>query len=65
MSRYEAANILKNPGAYIDTGITKRTTYVLAGLGAGPAKLKKIDQYNKKGSGIIIIQEEEFLEMIR
>ena len=33
-------------------------------LGAGPSKLKKIDQYNHEGSEIEILNEETFLKMI-
>lgn len=65
ISREEAARAVKAHGADIDSGITKRTNYVIAGSGAGPAKLKKIEQYNNQGAGIRIIGEEEFLGMIR
>ncbi|MFO7891027.1 MAG: exonuclease domain-containing protein [bacterium] len=65
MTRHEAANILKSLGADIDTAVTKRTNYVLAGSGAGPSKLKKIEQYNNSGSEIIIIREKEFLDLIK
>lgn len=64
MTRQEAANIIKNLGADIDTGVTKRTNYLLAGSGAGPSKLKKVDEYNKNGAEIVIIREEEFIQMI-
>lgn len=65
ISRKEAANILKDKGADIDTGISKRTNYVVVGSGAGPSKLKKIEQYNLGGAEIIILNEETFLNMIK
>jgi len=65
LTRKDAARAVKAHGADIDTGITKRTNIVIAGSGAGPSKLKKIDQYNADGAGIRIIGESEFLGMIR
>lgn len=65
MSRQEAAQILKSKGADIDTNVTKRTKYVIAGPGAGPSKLKKIDQFNLQGANIEILDEEMFLCMVR
>jgi DNA polymerase-3 subunit epsilon len=64
ISREDAARAVKSHGADIDTGITKRTNIVIAGNGAGPAKLMKIEQYNAQGAGIRIIGEREFLGMI-
>lgn len=64
ITRIEAATILKAKGADIDTGVTKRTNYVIAGHGAGPSKLKKIELYNEAGANIIIVTEEKFLNMI-
>lgn len=65
ITRNEAAKAVKTCGADIDTGITRRTNFVIAGSGAGPAKLKKIEQFNAQGAGIRIIREEEFLGIIR
>lgn len=65
MSRKEAAQILKDKGADIDTSVTKRTKYVIAGAGAGPSKLKKIEKLNFEGAEIEIIKEETFLCMIK
>lgn len=65
IGREDAAKIIKNMGADIDTGITKRTNYVIVGSGAGPSKLKRIDEYNKSGSNIKKLYEKEFLEMIQ
>ena len=63
-AREEAAKILKNKGADIDTLVTKRTRYVIAGKGAGPSKLNKVDEFNSKGSYIEILNESAFLDMI-
>jgi DNA polymerase III subunit epsilon len=64
ISREDAAKAVKDHGADIDSGVTKRTNYVIAGSGAGPAKLRKIEQFNNEGSSIKIVGEEEFLGMI-
>ncbi|MBU8893025.1 MAG: 3'-5' exoribonuclease [Bacteroidales bacterium] len=64
ISRQEAAEIVKNLGADIDTGITKRTNYVITGKAPGPSKMKKIEKYNNEGSDIKIVFENEFLEML-
>jgi DNA polymerase-3 subunit epsilon len=64
ITRKEAAEILKAKGADIDTTVTKRTKYVFAGKGAGPSKLKKIDEFNSQGAKIEILDEATFLKMI-
>jgi DNA polymerase III subunit epsilon len=65
ISRDEAAQITKKMGADIDTGVTKRTDFVIVGEGAGPSKLKKIHEFNSAGANIKIINEEEFLGIIQ
>lgn len=65
ISRDEAAKFVKSKGADIDTGISKKTNYVIAGHGAGPSKLKKIEDFNSNGSLIKIINEIELLEIIK
>jgi DNA polymerase III subunit epsilon len=65
ISREEAARAVKAHGADIDSGITRKTNYVIAGNGAGPSKLKKIEQFNSEGARIQIIGEEEFLEILK
>ena len=64
ISRQDAANKIQIMGADIDTGVNKRTNYVIVGHGAGPSKLKKIEDLNASGSNIRIIREDEFLTMI-
>jgi DNA polymerase-3 subunit epsilon len=64
MGKKETASILKNFGADVDTSISKKTRYVIAGTGAGPSKLKKIEELQAKGCDIEILFEKQFLEMI-
>lgn len=65
IQREEAARIIKDLGADVDTGVTPKTNYVIVGSEPGPSKLRKIEKYNKEGSSISIIYEEEFLKMIQ
>lgn len=65
MERENAAEIVKRMGGDIDTGISKKTDYVIIGNGAGPSKLKKISDYNQLGSQIKMMYEKEFLEIIK
>jgi DNA polymerase-3 subunit epsilon len=64
MTRHEAAEVLKNLGADIDTGITKKTHFVVTGKDPGPSKIRKVKKYNEEGCDIKILCEEEFLEML-
>lgn len=65
IAREDAAIITQKMGADIDTGISKKTDYVIVGVGAGPSKLKKIEEYNNSGSNIKLIYESEFLKLIK
>ena len=64
ITRLEAAEILKNLGADIDTGVTKRTNYIIAGKDPGPSKIKKARKYQDEGKDICILDEDEFLNML-
>lgn len=64
IGREEAAEIVKKMGADIDTTISKKTDFVIVGIGAGPSKLKKISEYNHAGSNIKMVYEVEFLEIV-
>ena len=64
ITREDAAMRIKNLGADIDTGVNKRTDYVIVGEGAGPSKLKKIHDFNSTGARIKIINENDFLSML-
>lgn len=62
--REEIACILKKYGADINTSISKLTDIVIVGSGAGPSKMKKIDDYNSQGCNIRVIMEDELLEIM-
>ncbi len=64
IKRQVAAEIVKKMGADIDTGITKKTNYVITGTDPGPSKMNKIIKYNNDGCNINILYEKDFLEMI-
>lgn len=65
ISRNDAAARAKKMGADINTSISKITDIVIVGMNAGPSKLKKIEEYNNAGANIRIIEESEFLELIK
>lgn len=65
ITREKAAEIIKSQGADIDTGISKKTDYVITGKSPGPSKMKKIEKYNSENSNIQIILENEFLNIIK
>lgn len=62
--REEIASILRKFGADINTSISKMTDIVIVGSGAGPSKMKKIQDLNNMGCNIRIIEEEELLEIM-
>jgi DNA polymerase-3 subunit epsilon len=63
-TREDAAQIVKNLGADIDTAVNKKTDYVIVGQGAGPSKLNKIQNFNASGANIRILNETDFLSLI-
>ncbi|NOQ26987.1 MAG: hypothetical protein GQ564_16625 [Bacteroidales bacterium] len=64
IKREKAAQLLKNLGANIGSGVTKKTNFAISGKSPGPSKMEKIEKYNSEGSEIELIYEEEFLEML-
>lgn len=62
--REELAQLLKQYGADINSSISGKTNIVIVGHGAGPSKMKKIEDLNSNGAGIQIIYEPEFLEIL-
>lgn len=62
--RNELGKRLQSLGADINTGISGKTTMVVMGLGAGPAKVKKIEELRAKGHDIRIIYEEELKQIL-
>lgn len=64
IERIEAATILKNLGADINTSISKKTDIVIMGSNPGPSKVDKIESLNNEGYNIRVINESEFMTMI-
>lgn len=52
IERRELGKILKSMGADINTGITKKTNYVLIGADPGPKKIEKLDKLTHDGYNI-------------
>lgn len=55
---------LQSLGADINTSISGKTTVVVMGQGAGPSKIKKIEELRAKGHNIRIIYEEELKQIL-
>jgi DNA polymerase-3 subunit epsilon len=58
-SRNELAQVLKKLGADIDTSVTKRTNFLIAGENMGPAKKEKAEKL-----GVQVISEDELEQML-
>ena len=58
-SRDELAMKLQSFGARITSSISKKTTHVLVGKEAGPAKLEKIRKLQDEGYPIVMLREHE------
>lgn len=56
---------IQSLGGDINSTISGKTNIVLMGEGAGPSKIKKIEDQRAKGVDIKIIQEEELKEILR
>ena len=52
-------------GADINLSINKKTDIVVVGQGAGPSKMKKIEELKIKGFSIRLIYEDEFISLIK
>ncbi|HYF69471.1 MAG TPA: exonuclease domain-containing protein [Ohtaekwangia sp.] len=61
LERSEAAGRIQAMGADINTAISRRTDIVILGNGAGPAKMKKIEELLAKGYIIRMMTEAEFV----
>ena len=62
--REEIAELLRKYGADINSSISKKTQIVIVGEGAGPSKMKKIEELKDQGIDIRIIQEPELLQIL-
>ena len=58
--REDMAKLLHNVGADVNSGISRKTDYVIVGENAGPKKLEKIAEL-----GIETIDEKRFLEIFK
>jgi len=58
-NRDEAVNLVEKMGGKSSSSVSKKTTYVVAGLGAG-SKLKKAQQL-----GVTVLTEDEFAELVK
>lgn len=63
-NRNDLARMLRELGADINTAISKKTDIVVIGDGAGPAKIKKIQDLRDQGYDIRIIYEPELIEIL-
>lgn len=63
-NRNELGKQLQALGADINTAITRKTTVVVMGNEAGPAKIKKIEELRAKGHEIRLIYEEELKQIL-
>lgn len=63
-NRNELGKRLQSLGADINTAISGKTTVVVMGAGAGPSKVKKIEDLRAKGHDIRIIYEQELKEIL-
>lgn len=62
--RDELGSILKSFGADMNTTISGKTDIVIVGEGAGPSKLRKIQELKDKGNDIRMIYEKELCEIM-
>lgn len=64
LSRTEAAQIVRELGADINTSISKKTDVIVLGRNPGPSKMDKIKNLMEAGVSIRLIEEPEFLDLI-
>jgi len=65
MERKEAAHIAKDLGADVNTSISKKTDFVIIGERPGPSKMKKIKDLQFQGFPLKVLNEGEFLSLIK
>lgn len=64
IDRNDLASILKTMGADINTSISRKTDFVIAGSGAGPYKMGKVRELISEGFHIKIISTEELKKLL-
>lgn len=62
--RDELGKILQSLGADINTSISKKTNIVVVGAGAGPSKIKKIEDLRAEGIDIRVMFEPELISIL-
>lgn len=62
--REVVAELLRKYGADINSSISRKTDIVVMGSGAGPSKMKKIQELQEGGYGIRVLHEQEFLQIL-
>jgi NAD-dependent DNA ligase len=74
MKREEAQSLLVQAGAIVKDGVSSKLDYLVAGMQDSQrlvkgevqsSKYRKVEEMRSKGSGIEIIDEEQFLQMLR
>lgn len=63
-NRDELGRKLQSLGADINTSISKKTNIVVVGNGAGPSKLRKIEELRANGTEIRVIYEPELITLL-
>jgi DNA polymerase-3 subunit epsilon len=63
-SRDELADILKNLGARVTGSVSRKTSIVIQGAGAGPSKLQKIEELRDEGIEIEILHEKDLVRKL-
>ncbi len=58
------ANLIKDLGADIDSSVTERTNFLIAGKGVGPSKFEKMMKNIEKGHEACIIEEETLIKIL-
>lgn len=64
ISRQDLAQLLKEKGADLDTGVTKNTNFIISGIEPGPSKIRKYETLKTEGHDIQLVSEDKFFEMI-
>lgn len=63
-NRNELAAKLQSLGARITSSVTRKTTHLLVGEGAGPRKLERVRELQDDGYEIVMLREHEFAHLI-
>lgn len=63
-SRDELSGKLKGMGARVTSSISRKTSMVIVGESAGPAKLQQIKELQSEGAGIEVFNENELVKIL-